>query len=257
MNNATIIIQARTNSKRLPRKVLSIIQKKPLLWHVINRTKQVKGINQIIIATTKNVNDKILIQIAKKNSIKYFAGKTSDVLDRYFNCAKKYNADPIIRITSDCPLLDFKLVSQMLKFYNTHDYEYVSNTFPPTYPDGLDVEIFSFKILEYAQNNAKLKSEREHVTPFIRKNRKKIKIFNYENNVDYSFYRLTVDQKEDLKLIRKIYFAFKPNQLFVLNDILKFIKKNQEILKINSGIIRNSGYLKSIKNDSREKIIKN
>ena len=245
----TIILQARTGSKRLPKKVLASIEKKPMIWHVINRVKNVTGIEQIILATTKSNDDKKLINIAKKCGINFFQGKSRDVLDRYYFCAKKFNADPIIRITADCPLIDFIVISKMLKIFQTHNYDYVCNTLPPTFPDGLDVEIFSYKSLRKAYQNAKLKSEREHVTPYIRKHVKKFKLFNYANKKDLSKYRFTVDEKNDLKFVRKIYAEFSPNTLFKLKDVIAVLKKYPELIKINTGIERNEGYKISLKKD--------
>ena len=165
----TVLIQARTGSSRLPRKVLAEIENKKLIWHVINRVKHIKSVEQIALITTTNKDDQILLDIAEENGILGFAGDEFDVLNRHFQCAKKINADPIIRITSDCPLIDPYIVEDMLTIFLKNDYDYVSNVTPPTFPDGLDTEIFSFNTLEKAVHEAKLASEREHVTPYISK----------------------------------------------------------------------------------------
>ena len=245
----SIIIQARTGSHRLPKKVLASIEKKPMIWHVINRLKKVNGIDQIILATTKNKEDEKLIQIANNCDIEIFQGKANNVLDRYYNCSIKFNADPIIRITADCPLIDYEVINKMLQIFKLNKFDYICNNLPSTFPDGLDVEIFSFKSLKKSFEKAKLKSEREHVTPFIRKNKNNFKIYNYKNKKDLSKYRFTVDEKEDLKFIRKIFTKFQPQTNIVLNDILKVLDENPELLKINNKIIRNEGYLKSLKKD--------
>ncbi len=250
----SIIIQARTGSHRLPKKVLASIEKKPMIWYVINRLKKVNEIDQIILATTKKKEDEKLIQIANNCDIEIFQGKANDVLDRYYNCSLKFNADPIIRITADCPLIDYVIINKMLKIFKLNKFDYICNNLPPTFPDGLDVEIFSFKSLKKSFEKAELKSEREHVTPFIRKNKNNFKIYNYENRKDLSKYRFTVDEKEDLKFIRKIFAKFPPQTNIVLKDILKVLDKNPELLKINNRIIRNEGYLKSLKKDIRSKI---
>ena len=245
----TVIIQVRVDSKRLPKKVLRKILNKPMLWYVLKRVKKIKNIDQVILATTNEKQDNILVDLAKKNRIFIFRGSSIDVLDRYYRCAIKYNADPIIRITSDCPLIDPFIVENILDFYLKNDFDYVSNTIKPTYPDGLDVEIFSFKTLELAAKNAKMKSEREHVTPYIKNNPKKFKLFNYRNNENLSNHRWTVDQKEDLFFVRKIYSKMKPSVVFRYQEILELLSRFPDLLKINQGIKRNEGYKKSLESD--------
>ena len=210
----TVLIQARTYSSRLPEKVLAEIEGKQLVWHVINRVKKIKSVQQIALITTTKKNDKILLELAQKNHIIGFSGDEFDVLDRHYQCAKKMNADPIIRITSDCPLIDPYLVEEMLQFFLENNYDYVSNIIPPTYPDGLDAEIFTFKTLEKAANEAKLLSEREHVTTYISKNPSKFKLLNYKNNEDLSHLRWTVDRDVDLEFVKQIYSKMKPSTIF-------------------------------------------
>jgi spore coat polysaccharide biosynthesis protein SpsF len=244
-----IIIQARTDSKRLPRKVLFKIDKKPLIWHVIERMKRVKGVEWVVLATTRRKNDEILLKIARDCGIMTFKGDTHDVLNRYYQCALQYDADPIIRITGDCPLIDPSLVEKMLNYYMKNNYDYVTNIFPPTFPDGLDTEIFSLRILGKIAQKAKLSSDREHVTSYIRNHPNEFRISNYENKDDFSGLRWTVDEKRDLKLVRTIYAKMKPKIVFPMESIIKMISKNPKILQINTGINRNEGYLKSLKND--------
>lgn len=248
-NKVTIMLQARMDSRRLPGKVMIHISGKPMIWHIINRLKNVKLADEIILLTTKKSSDDILIKIAEKNNILHYRGAINDVLTRYYNCAQKFSSNIIIRITGDCPLIDPLLVDQLIKFYQLHSYDYVSNTLKPTYPDGLDVEIFSFNTLQQLEKLTTKKSDREHVTSFIMKNKSHFKIFNFENTEDLSTLRWTVDQKNDLKLIRKIYNLMKPNTLFSSKTILKLIKKYPDLLKINNDIIRNEGYVKSLKKD--------
>ena len=245
----TVMIQTRTGSSRLPSKVLAKIENRPMIWHVINRVKKIKTVQQIALITTREKNDKVLLKIAKNNKIIGFAGDKNDVLNRHYQCALLYRADPIIRITSDCPLIDPRLVEKMLQFYLAHDYDYVCNVLPRTYPDGLDAEIFSFKLLKKVTNTAKLKSDREHVTTCIRNNPHKFKIFNYKNDCDLSNLRWTVDEKRDLKFVRKIYSEMRPKVIFSIQDVLEVITKNPKISEINRNIMRNEGYLKSLKKD--------
>ncbi|EIJ66933.1 cytidylyltransferase [Candidatus Nitrosopumilus salaria BD31] len=218
---------------------------------MINRLKTIPKIDNIILATTTKNEDSVLIKIAKQNNIDYFQGKTNDVLNRYYECAKEFDADIIIRITADCPLLDPKLIQKMLNFYLNNNYDYLSNTLKPTFPDGLDVEIFSFKTLTQAHKLSKLKSELEHVTPYIKNNPKKFQLFNYENKKDLSGIRLTVDEINDLTLIRHIFKKLKPKTIFSLDEILNVISSEPKLLQINQHIQRDSGYIKSLKNDRK------
>lgn len=245
----TVIIQVRVGSQRLPKKVLKKILGKPMILYVLKRVKRIKNIEQIMIATTIQKEDDIIVKIAKENGIAVFRGSEIDVLDRYYNCAKKFNADPIIRITSDCPLIDPFLVDDILEFYMKHNFDYVSNTIVPTYPDGLDIEIFSFKTLENAAINAKMRSEREHVSPYIKNHPEKFKLFNYKNENDLSNYRWTVDEEEDLLFVRKIYSKMKPDVVFKYQKILELLSSFPDLLKINQGFKRNEGYKKSLEND--------
>tara|TARA_B110000495_G_scaffold189490_1_gene190605 strand:- start:157 stop:924 length:768 start_codon:yes stop_codon:yes gene_type:complete len=245
----TVIIQARTQSVRLPNKVLALIDGKSLIWHIIERLKSCEKVEQIILATSSREEDKKLIQIANDCNILSFVGDENDVLSRFYQAALKFNADPIIRITGDCPLVDPFLVDKILEFYLENNYDFVSNTIIPTYPDGLDIEIFSLKSLTKSFNEAKLKSEKEHVTPYIWKNPKIFQLFNYKNKEDLSNHRWTVDEQLDLELIREIYSNFKPKIIFSFKDVIEMAKLNPQIFKINENIKRNEGYLKSIKED--------
>jgi spore coat polysaccharide biosynthesis protein SpsF len=245
----TVMIQARTSSTRLPRKVLEFIDHKPMIWHVINRVKQIPSVEQIALITTTDNDDKILLDIANENKIIGFSGQKFDVLDRHYQCAKQINADPIIRITSDCPLIDPFLVEKILKFYLKNNYDYVSNIFPPSFPDGLDTEIFSFDALERAAKSANLASEREHVSPYITKNPSIFKIGNYENNQNLSDYRWTVDKPQDLEFVKTIYSRMKPKTIFSMDEVLNLISQEPTLMEIHKGSFRNEGYAKSVKND--------
>ncbi len=243
----TLMIQARVGSNRLPGKVLKTIEGKPMIWHVINRVKKIPNIQQIVLITTEKKEDEKLEEIAKTHEILFFRGDENDVLNRHYQCAITFKAEHIIRITGDCPLIDPTIIQSILEFYLENDYDYVSNTIKPTFPDGLDVEIFSLKALKKAVKNAKLSSEREHVSPYFIKNPKKFKLHNIKNKKDLSHMRWTIDQKQDLKFVRKIYAKVRPRKIFSMQDVLKIILEEPELQKINEGIKRNEGYAKSIK----------
>jgi spore coat polysaccharide biosynthesis protein SpsF len=245
----TIMVQARTGSQRFPKKILRKIEKKPMIWHIINRLQDVKGIDNIVLVTTKKKQDQVLEKIIEEFNIDIFKGDTTNVLKRFYDCAIIHSSDIIIRITADCPLIDPNIINKMKTIFLKSDYDYMTNTLPPTFPDGLDVEIMSFKTLEMNFRKAKKKSELEHVTPYIRNNPKKFKIYNYKNKKDNSHLRWTVDEISDLKVIRRIYKIMNPKLKFTTNSILRIFKENPSIAKSNEHIKRNEGYFKSLKLD--------
>lgn len=245
-----LIIQARVGSTRLPGKVLKDISGKPMLWHVINRVKKAKLINQIILATTNKKEGLPLIEIASEEGIESYAGSEEDVLDRYFQAATKYKADVIVRITADCPLIDPKVMDKAIEHFMKGNFDYVTNTIKYTYPDGLDVEVFSYNALKKAWTEAKFPSEREHVTSYMRKHIEKFKIENVENDENIGHLRWTVDEEKDLEFVREVYKnLYKEGEIFYMEDVLKLLKEKPELVEINKKIIRNEGYLKSLEKD--------
>jgi len=240
-NKPLAIIQARIDSSRLPGKVLKKVNNKTMLEILIKRLSRSKYISKIIVACSKNEKDKSIIDICKNLEVDYFIGSENDVLERYYEAAKKFKALNIVRITGDCPLIDPKVVDEVIINFFKKNVDYASNANPPTYPDGLDVEVFRFSALKYAFFKAKLSSEREHVTPFI-VNHKKFTKFNLKYYKNISSLRLTLDEKEDLLVIEKIIKNFKNNIYFDLKNILDFLRKNKKIISINSHIKRNEGY---------------
>ena len=236
-------------STRLPRKIMLSILEKPVLWHVVNRVSKARLIDGLIVATTVNSEDDIVVEFCKSKGILVFRGRENDVLDRYYQCAKEYNIKDIVRITADCPLHDPDVIDMIINEYLEGDYDYVTNTIEYTFPDGLDVEVFSFNVLKIAWENAELSSEREHVVPYIRKN-KKFKKKNVYSTKNYSPYRLTLDYPEDYEFLRRIYEGI-GNEMFYLDDIIKFLEINPELLKINQHHKINEGYAKSLEADTR------
>ena len=238
MKKILIICQARYGSTRLPGKVLLNILDKPLLWYVIKRLELVKTPCEIIIATVDSEENKHIIEFAKNMNLKYFAGSEQDVLDRYYQAAKKFNGDIIVRITSDCPLSDPQIIDRALEIFLEGDYDYVCNVEPPTYPDGFDVEVFSFSALESVWREEKDIAIREHVTFHIRldmrNNHGNFKTFNFENDKDYNDYRLTVDTKEDFELVSIIIKEFHDLwDKFTMEDVIKFIEKHPNLRELN------------------------
>jgi len=245
------IVQARMGSTRLPGKVMKDILGKPMLWHLFNRLKYAKKIDKIVLAVPDKDEDKVLLKLSEEMGIDSFAGSEEDVLDRYYKAAKKYGADVIVRITGDCPLIDPELVDEVIDYYlkNKDKLDFVHNG--TTYPDGIvETEVFPFAALEKAWREAKLASEREHVTPYIWKNSDKFRTATLEYNEDLSHIRLVVDDERDFRLVKEIFKnLYKEDEIFHLHDILKFLEKNPQLLDINKKTIRNEGYIRSLEND--------
>ena len=248
--NIGAIIQARMGSTRLPGKILTKIADKPMLWHVIQRTAESSLMNKIIIATTTNSADDCIVDFANSFDILFFRGSEGDVLDRFYRTAKSFCIDAIVRITPDCPLIDPKIVDKVIKRFLIGNLDYISNVHPPTYPDGLDIEVFSFETLKKVWKEAKKASEREHVTPYILNHHRMFRISNIENEVDLSYMRWTVDEERDLKFVKEIYKRlYKNNKIFYMTNILNLLKKEPELSRINEGILRNEGYAKSLREE--------
>ncbi|KNZ42658.1 cytidylyltransferase domain-containing protein [Acetobacterium bakii] len=249
------IIQARTGSTRLPGKIFMEFSGKSNLFHVYNRVQKSKKIDNVIIATTDKKVDDAVFEFCVKEKINCYRGSEDDVLDRFYRCCKPLDLskkDIIVRITADCPLIDPVIIDEVIAFFEENQYDYVSNGIEPTYPDGLDVEVFSFYALKKSWEAAKLLSEREHVTPYIINNEKLFKIGSYKNNTDLSHFRWTLDEIEDYQLIGEIYKnLYSEDKMFTTQDILSFLNDKPQLKMINSKYARNEGYLKSIEEDKK------
>lgn len=246
------IIQARFCSTRLPGKIMLKVFDQTLLEFLINRVKISKTIDKIIIATTTNPQDDVIEDFCKKRKIDFYRGNEDDVLERYFETAKKFSIDTIVRLTSDTPLLDPLIIDKVVTFYKTYNYDYVSNIFPlpRTYPDGFNVEIFPFKILKLMHVKAKRPSDREHVTNYVSMQPKIFKIGKINHHQDVSKFRLNLDYPEDFLLIKKIIEHFHYIKKFPsLDEIILFLIKHPEIVKINSQIKPYENILKSFDKD--------
>ncbi len=256
----TAIVQARMGSTRLAGKTLMPIMDKPLLWHVLERLKRSISIDKIIIATTGRNNDKVILDFAKRYDVDVFRGDENDVLDRFYKAAKESKADVIVRVTPDCPLSSPDVIDKVVKEYLKGGYDYVTNTLVYTYPEGCDVEVFSFEALKKAWSKCKDPKAREHVTPYIR-DPKRFRIKNVESDtpVDPNEYKWSVDTKDDLDFVNEVYKRlYKEGEVFSVEDVLGLLKKDPGIKKINSMKIVNEGYYKSFLNvaDVKAKKIK-
>ena len=246
-----LITQARTGSTRLPGKVLKEIEGQSLLEIHLDRLEKCKKVSEIIVATTINEEDTLIYDKAIAWGFSASRGAESDVLDRFYQAVKGKNADWVVRVTSDCPLIDAELVDKVIAFAQENEVDYCSNGFIENYPDGQDVEVFKFAALETAWKNAKLLSEREHVTPYIRNHSdyKKGTIFtalNYPCGFDFSKIRMTVDEARDFELIEILINNLGTEKSWI--EYTNYIIENN-LNKVNDQIVRNEGLLKSLKND--------
>ncbi len=250
------------SSSRLPEKVLRKIKKKPMLHYVIKQTLASKIVDEVIIATTKEKIDNSIVDYCKQNKIKVFRGSKVDLLDRYYKCAKKYHCDPIIRITSDCPLIDPAIIDKVYKKFEKKSYDYVANNLEKiygewsnstcNYPQGMTVEISSFKSLEKAWYEAKKPSEREHVFPYVQFNPKLFRVSNLKMKKNLSHIRCTVDRLNDLKFVKIIYEKINDTKIITIKDILKIIEKEPKLVLLNNNIPFDEGYRKSLLTDGKK-----
>jgi len=235
------IVQARLDSTRLPGKVLKKYNKIALLELLIKRLQRSKKINKIVVATSISSTNSKIKKLCAKLNIHCYRGSETDVIDRYYKVAKLFKSKNIIRVTGDCPLIDPKVVDQVVDKFFLNKVDYAANTMPPTYPDGLDIEIFNFKSLEQAwKSSRKIKKFREHVTTHIREN-KKLKKINLKYKKDYSFLRLTIDEPVDLMVIKNILKNFTNIYNFGFDEIIQLYKKNKSLFLPNMYIERNEG----------------
>jgi spore coat polysaccharide biosynthesis protein SpsF len=232
------IVQARMGSTRLPGKVLQDLAGEPMLARVVNRTYRAKTLQEVVIATTTNTVDDVIVKLCEARGWSWFRGSEEDVLDRYYRAAKKYQADFIVRITSDCPLIDPEVIDQVVQEFleRQPEVDYASNTWPRrTFPRGLDTEVMRMDVLERAWREDRNPAWREHVTPYIYRNPDRFRIHNVVSPVDYSAMRWTVDTQEDLAFVRQIYDYFGHDR-FSWREVLKVLEEHPEWLEINRGV---------------------
>jgi len=231
---------------RLPGKALAEISDHPMLWHVVNRVRMARSVDRVTVATSTESGDDAIAAFCKLNGIDCFRGSETDVLDRFYRAADKARADVVVRVTADCPLIDPEVIDKVVGVYLEGGYDYVTNTLRCTYPDGLDVEVFSFRTLERAWQEAHFPTDREHVTNYIRISdsfRKR----NVENHVNLSALRWTVDEQVDLDFVRAVYARLAAErQPFGLQEVLRLLEEEPMLMRINNKVIRNEGFYRSL-----------
>jgi spore coat polysaccharide biosynthesis protein SpsF len=247
--NILAIIQARMSSKRLPNKVLLTLSKKTVLEHIYNRLEYCKTLNKIVVATSSYESDNPIVDLCKKNKMNYYRGNLEDVLDRFYQAATLHDADAIVRITGDCPVIDPKIVDELVNNYLISNCDYYSLS--GDFPDGLDCQIFKYKALEKSWREAKLRSDREHVGTYIEKTSpESFKIGRLVKFTNLAHHRWTLDEPEDYIFLKKVFSKlYNQGKIFFATDILGLLDREPSLLRINKNILRNKGYLDSINQD--------
>jgi spore coat polysaccharide biosynthesis protein SpsF (cytidylyltransferase family) len=247
---ATVIIQARMGATRLPGKVLKELSGKTVLEHVVERARKARYVEDVIVATTDKDGDRPIVEFAGDRGIKVFPGSEDDVLDRYCRAARFFGCKHVVRITADCPVIDPEIIDKVIDMYFSEKADYCSNVLKETFPDGEDVEVFSREALERAWEESELVSEREHVTPYMRKKESGFKVASLENKENLGNKRWTLDREEDYEFLKVLYDElYGKNPFFGMDEILDYLEKNPEKEAINSAITRNEGYLRSLRED--------
>jgi len=245
------IIQARMGSRRLPGKVLREICGKPMLWHVVQRVRQVRMIKKVVVATSSLSIDAPICKFCDSEDISCFRGCEQDVLDRFYWAARENKADPIIRLTGDCPFVDPQVVSKLLVLFSGGQYDHVGVATGAgalfleggRYPDGLDCECFTMAALEKAWNEATLTSDREHVTPFIWRSPDRFRVGSLRAINNYGQYRWVVDNEADFDLVSQVYEALYPaNEFFLMQDILEFLARHPDVGDLNQSYVGHENY---------------
>ncbi|MEX1028732.1 MAG: glycosyltransferase family protein [Paenibacillaceae bacterium] len=235
-----VIIQARMGSTRLPGKVMLKLMDKPMLEHVVDRSRAIPSIHEVMIATTSNPEDDAIAEFAGQHRIRCTRGSDTNVLSRYYEAAKASGADVIARVTSDCPLLDPDVSNAVIQaFLDYPETDYCSNTIDRSFPQGLDIEVFTFAALEKAYLEAQADYELEHVTPYLYRHPDIFQLHQYVGEIDYSSYRWTVDTQEDYQLITAIYESvYDPSKLFSWREGITFMEQHPDMKKLNAHIVQ-------------------
>lgn len=243
-----VIIQARCGSTRLPSKVLKDIEGKTSIEHMLDRVSRSQKIDEVMVATTMNREDIPIVNLVSGLGFRVFAGSSDDVLDRYYQAAKLIQPEYVIRLTADCPLFDWRVLDEAIAELDESSDDLCSYT--ETFPDGEDLEIIRFSALEEMWQNARLASEREHVTLYVKNHPEIYKLQNYECKLgNLNNERWTLDEAEDLELIRAVYKYFAPRTDFSMEEVYTYLQEHPEVRELNQKYIRNEGLLKSLAED--------
>ena len=234
------LVQARMGSTRLPNKVMKLIGGTPMIELLLSRLSMAKELDQIVVVTSVDLRNQPLVEHVQKLGYACEQGSENDVLDRYMQAARAHQADVVVRITGDCPLVDPELVDEVVRRFKAANVDYLSNNNPPTYPDGLDIEVCTFKALEQASQETSTPNDREHVTPYLREPGR-FKTASMQHNEDLSALRWTVDEPVDFKVIEKVFQHFHPRTDFGWGEVLNFQQQQPQIFNINQHLIRNEG----------------
>lgn len=241
------ILQARTSSSRLPRKVMLPVAGAPMLARQIERLQRASRIDRLVLATSNRTEDDCVAELAETSDIASYRGSLDDVLDRFYGAAEQYRPEWIVRVTGDCPLADWDVIDSCIDFAVAGRFDYASNTLTPTWPDGLDVEVCTFAALEAAWREADTNLEREHVMPFITRRPERFRLGSFERQgEDLSPMRWTVDEPRDYQFVTRVYDAlYRGNPRFTTGDILALLADQPELLDMNARIERNEGLSRS------------
>ncbi len=250
------ILQARTSSSRLPRKVMLPMAGAPMLARQIERLRRAERMDKLVLATSDRPEDDCVAELAEGAGIGSYRGSLDDVLDRYYQAAAPHAPSHVVRVTGDCPLADWEVVDRVIAHTLEGGYDYASNTLNPTWPDGLDVEVVTFAALETAWREATRQLEREHVMPFITSRPERFRLGSLEGERDLSGMRWTVDEPQDYEFVCRVYDAlYERNPAFTTADVLALLEERPELTDLNTGFMRNEGLIRSeqAESESRDK----
>lgn len=250
---AVAVVQARTASTRLPGKVLADVAGEPLLARLLQRLRRARSVDDAIVATSDGAEDDAVAEAALRCGAGLHRGSRDDVLDRFAGAVRAAGAATAVRITADCPLLDPALVDRAVSEHGAGAFDYTSTALPGarTFPDGLDVEVVEASVLESARREARLPSEREHVTPWIWTRPQRFRLHAVRGERDLSHLRWTVDVPEDLQLVREVFAELLPAQPdFGTADVLALLERRPELARLNAHVARNEGYARSLERDA-------
>jgi spore coat polysaccharide biosynthesis protein SpsF len=246
MGRTVAIIQGRMGSSRLPGKILLDIAGEPMLMRVVGRVRRAKTVDEVVFATTTERSDDPVAEFCQTHAIALWRGSLPDVLDRFYQAARYYHAETVVRITADCPLLDPGLVDETVALFSAQGADFATNRLPPpyqrTYPIGLDCEVCTFAALERAWQEATAPYEREHVMPYLYDVEGRFKTVVLDYRVNYGSLRWTVDTEEDLELVRQIYLRLSSNPDFTWLDVLAIVEREPDLAKLNARVKHRTMY---------------